>query len=105
MIHIVLALVAALAGAAAVVTFWGAVKDAVGAWLRERGLAKSALMSAVVVLDKLAVGVRRRVRLRTAQGLCVILDQELGIEDIDDPRIRAMAEKQQHTEIDILNDL
>lgn len=104
MIPVVVALVAALFGAAVVVTFWGAVKDAVGAWLRERGLDKSALMSAVVVLDKLAVGIRRRVKVRTAQGLYVVLDQELRIEDIDDPTIRAMVE-QQHTEIDILNDL
>ena len=105
MIQIVLALAAALIGTAVAVTFWGAVKDAVGKWLRELGLEKSALMSALVVLDKLAVGVRRQVKVRTADGPYVIIDQEMRLEDIDDPKIRALAEQQPHTEIDILHDL
>ena len=104
MIGLIIAAVAALVGAgAATVVFWTTIKDVLSRWLRERNLQESALMSAVVILDRLAVGIRRQLRVHThAYGVQIISEEQLSIDQIDDPEVRAQVERRPHVELDIL---
>ncbi|MFD7731689.1 hypothetical protein ACFV6F_15035 [Kitasatospora phosalacinea] len=104
MIQFLVLLAAAAIGAAVAVTFWNGIVEAVSRWLREHGLADSDLMAAVVTLDRLAVGVRQRLTVRTPAGFTVILDEELDLDDIDDPQVLAELERRGYFEIDLLND-
>lgn len=62
------------------------IRDEVLKWLRQRNLENSALMSALVLYDKVIVGidrVRRRILVETAEtGQVVVSEQELSLEEL-----------------------
>ncbi|GGM45683.1 hypothetical protein ACFFX1_22320 [Dactylosporangium sucinum] len=105
MIWLVWAVVAAVVGTAAVVvvTSWPEVAELLQRWLRRNNLTKSSLATAVVVLDRLAVGVRRVVRVTTHAGVTrKVSTEEIDIDDIDDPELRATLQRTGHAEGDVL---
>ena len=104
-IFLVAGLIAAALGAGVAITFWDAIRETVAGWLRRRDLEKSALMGAVVLLDRVAVGVRRRIRVRTARKVEIISEQNLTLDQIDDPDLRALVQQHGQLEVDILHDL
>lgn len=105
MIGVILALLGAALGGAAVVTFWNSVREAVTGWLQRNNLTKSALTEAVIVLDKLAVGIRRRIIVQTAQRREVVREEELSLDQIDDPQVRAEIQKRSHVQLDIMHQI
>ncbi|MEU7882980.1 hypothetical protein [Microbispora bryophytorum] len=107
MIWLVVAAVVAAAGAAtATIVFWNSVRTTVAAWLHRNNLHTSALMSATVLLDRIAVGVRRRVRVQTrTHGVRVIADEELTLDQVDDPKVKAQLARDGHLNIDIMHHL
>lgn len=106
MIHLIIAAIAAVAGAGAgalVVTFWDDIRRILREWLADHNLQQSALSSAVVILDRLAVGVRRKLRVRAPQhGTRVISEEHISLDQVDDPRLRALLETKGYAEADIL---
>ncbi|MFC4055079.1 hypothetical protein ACFOY4_35780 [Actinomadura syzygii] len=98
-------LVAAALGAGAAVAFWDTVRTEVMNWLRARNLDKGALLEAVIVLDRVAVGIRRRVVVRTAAVPETVSEETLTLDQIDDPQVRALLEQHDQVNIDFLQDL
>lgn len=92
---IVLGGLAAL-GALFAVTLSKDVQQRVAQWLREHGLANSALMDAVVYLEKVGSTIRASVRVmtRTQHTEILTLERTYSIDQIDDPAVRAAL--QQH---------
>ncbi|RKS74315.1 hypothetical protein BZB76_2826 [Actinomadura pelletieri DSM 43383] len=105
MIWIVAGLVAAALGAGAVITFWDTVRTTVENWLNAHSLNKGALQRAVIVLDKGAVRVRRRIVVQTSYAPQIISEESLSLDQIDVPEVRALLERHDQVEIDILHDL
>lgn len=105
MIWIVAGIVAAALGIGAAVTFWDAVRTTVMAWLRARNLDKAALVQAVIMLDRIAVGIRRRVMVRTAAVSEIVSEETLTLDQIDDPAVRELLEQHDRVNIDFLQDL
>ncbi|GAA1777547.1 hypothetical protein [Luedemannella helvata] len=104
MIWLVVAAIAAAVGAGAVVAFWPTIVNKLQAWLRENNLTKSALAEAVVRLDRMAGHVRRILRVRTrAYGVQKISEEQLSLDDIDDPQLRAELERTGNAERDVLH--
>jgi hypothetical protein len=104
-IFLVAGVIAAVIGAGAVVTFWDSVRNLITGWLRQRGLEKSALMEAVIQFDRLAVAIRRRVKVKTRSGVEIISEERLSIEQIDDPHLRTLVALHGQVDVDILQDL
>jgi hypothetical protein len=104
-IWIVAGIVAAALGIGAAVTFWDSVRTTVMAWLRARDLDKGALLQAVVMLDRIAVGIRRRVMVRTAAVAEIVSEETLTPDQIDDPTVRALLDQHRQVNIDFLSDL
>jgi hypothetical protein len=105
-IFLVAGIIAAVAGAGATITFWDSVRSAITGWLRRNGLDKSALMEAVIQFDRLAVGIRRRIRVKTPRrGVEVISEERLSIDQIDDQSLRALVARHSQVDVDILHDL
>lgn len=99
----VFAAVGALCGAWLVYRFWDDIRDQVAAWLRECGLDKSVLMDAWIVLDRLAVGIRRKIFVETKQtGEVMISETTFALDKIDDPETRVELEKRGHVKKQIL---
>ncbi len=105
MIFLVAGLIAAALGAGAAITFWDTVRAAITGWLHRHNLDKSALMEAVIQFDRLAVGVRRRIKVRTYRGPEIISEEHLAIDQIDDPSLRALIQQHSQVDVDILHDL
>jgi hypothetical protein len=95
-----------VAGTVATVAFWPTVVNRVADWLRRHDLDRSALMSATVLLDRVAVGVRRRIRVRThTLGFQNVADETLSPDQIDDPQVRALLERRSQVQYDIMEQL
>jgi hypothetical protein len=105
MIFLVAGIIAAVIGAGAAVTFWDSVRTAITGWLHRHNLEKSALMEAVIRFDRVAVGIRRRIRVKTACGVEVISEEQLSIDEIDDPELRALLSRHSEVDVDVLHDL
>jgi len=104
MIWLVVGLVAAALSGGVVITFWNTGRETVLQWLRRHGLDKTVLTEAVILLDRIAVGIRRRIRISTPQSTEIISEEALTLDQIDDPKIRAWAEQHSHVAIDMLHD-
>jgi hypothetical protein len=104
-IFLVAAIIAAVAGAGAAVTFWDSVRTTIASWLRRHNLDKSALMAAVIRFDRLAVAIRRQIIVTTSRGVEIISEQHMSINEIDEPRLRALAQQHSQVDVDILHDL
>jgi hypothetical protein len=105
MIFLVAGLIAAALGVGVAITFWDSIRTAITGWLRRHGLEQSALMEAVIQFDRLAVGVRRRIKVRTYRGTEIISEERLAIDQIDDPNLRALLRQHSEVNVDILRDL
>jgi hypothetical protein len=105
MILLIAGIVAAVVGAGAAVTFWDSIRTVITGWLHRHGLDRSALMEAVIRFDKLAVKVRRRITVRTSRGVEIISEEQLSIDQIDDPQLRALVQQHSQVDVDILHDL
>jgi len=104
MIWVVWAVIAAAVGAAVVgVTFWPEIAERLRQWLRRNNLTKSQLASAVLVLDRWATKVRRTLRVTTQARINHDISiEEIDINSIDDPELRALLERTGHAEVDVL---
>ena len=105
MIFLVAGLIAAALGAGVAITFWDSIRTAVTGWLHQHDLEKSALMEAVIQFDRLAVGVRRRIKVRTYRGTEIISEEHLAIDQIDDPNLRALVQQHSQVDVDVLHDI
>lgn len=104
-IEIAIGLGALLFSAWVVTKFWPEIKDTVSSWLRERNLDESALMDAVVILDKLVTNVRCRIIVETKKtGKQTVEEKILTIEELQksDPDIYKELQKKGHVEVDIM---
>jgi hypothetical protein len=105
-IGVVIAALAALFGAAAAVGYWNGVREAITAWLHRHGLAKTALTKALIELDKVAVGIRRTIKVATAhRPVETVTVEELALDQITDPELLRQLEAGKTVRIDILHDL
>src|ERR1700742_396473 len=104
MIDLIIAAVIAF-GALLSVTLLKDVQQRVARWLREHGLANSALMEAVVFLDKVGTTIRGRVKVTTrAQGTEVLaLERTYSIDQIKDQNLRAELLQQEHAQQNVLS--
>lgn len=67
-IFLLIGAVATLVGGAYLISkFWKDIRETVASWLRRRGLQKSALMDAWVILDNLVVGVSCKIFVNTRE--------------------------------------
>lgn len=103
---VVAAVVAAVGAATVTIVFWDDIRATVTAWLQRNNLTRGALMSATVLLDRIACGVRRRIRVGTPQyGTRIISEEEVTFDQIDDPAIKAQLARDRHLSIDIMHHL
>ena len=94
MLHLVvwaLAAVGAAIGTAVVVSMWNDIRDELAGWLRRNGLQRSAVMSALVRLDRSVSGIRAAlmIRSRSLGEQQVVLTRSYALADIDDAVVRA----------------
>jgi hypothetical protein len=104
MIHLIFLAVAAAVGAVIGVSLSTAVQRAVTGWLRDNGLAKSALMDAVVALEKVGNRVKAKVRVtaRNHGTKVIAIEKTHSIDDITDPQVRAELERRGRAEQNVL---
>lgn len=98
------ALVAAI-GAAIAVSLWNEVRDAIARWLRDHGLAESALMGGFIRFEKVmnqAVRMSATIRTRQYGQTMVITDRQVSPSEINDSEIRASLERNGHATVDLL---
>ena len=102
---LVIAAVVALAGAA--VTLSNEIRQRVASWLREHDLNRSALMKAVILLDRSASGIRGRLQLGTERygTRTVVLARTFAWSEIDDPALVAALRSAGHARADVLHQL
>ena len=91
-----------------VIANWPEVSDKISSWLHDNKLNKTALMSALVIFDKVVVGIRHLIIVETKQtGRQTVEEKTLSIEEIRrrDPDVYNELQKRDHLEIDILKQL
>jgi len=99
---------AAVGGTIYVIANWPEIKDAISSWLRKNNLSKSALMSALVIFDRIAVGIRRRIIVETPQtGTKTIEDETFSEEKLrkEEPDVYKELQKRNHVEIDVMEQI
>lgn len=80
------------------------IKRDITAWLRERGLAASKLMDAVVLLDMVGSAVKLTLRL-TAQAQPTETRRSTNdytIDEVPDPEVRALLAARQHAAMNVM---
>ena len=82
-----------------------AVQQRVARWLRENGLANSALMDAVLLLDMVGTRVRARVKVvtRSYRQEILMIERTYSIEQIKDAQLRAALQQRGQAEQNILS--
>jgi hypothetical protein len=119
-IHLVFVALAAIFGGATVATtvligvaLSADIRAWVARWLREHNLHQSSLLSAVVILDRVAGSVKQTVkaslRVTTKQSAAVAARtethrfvREYGFDQVTDPEVRAMLERRGHAKQNVL---
>ncbi|EIV90793.1 hypothetical protein [Frankia sp. QA3] len=103
---IVVGILAALA-ALVTVALIRDVKLAVAAWLRDRGLAASALMNVLIRLDKVGSRVRAslRIKARRQPRATVVLDETYSMKQIKDSGLLSELNRRGHAQVLDLLDL
>ena len=103
MIHLIYLIAAALAVAFGA-SLSNGVRRRVASWLRQHGLAKSMLMDVVVVLDKVASGIKAKVRVtaRNRPTEMLSIEKTYRYDQIKDPQLRAELQRRGHAEQDVL---
>ncbi len=104
---------AVLAGAAVAATIyvienWPEISEKISSWLRQKNLSKSALMSALVICDRIVSGVSRRIVVETRQtGKQTIEEKTLSMEEIrrEVPDLYKELQKRTHLEIDVMEQI
>jgi hypothetical protein len=86
------------------VTMQKDIQRRVARWLRQNGLAKSALMDAVVFLDMVGSAIRARVKVTTRSQHTELLTMEktYSMDQIPDPQVRAALEQRGHAEQNVM---
>lgn len=90
--QIVFAILAVLGSGVAVaaIVFWDDIRDRLAGWLRRMGWQKSALMDALVRLDRLAGQVRCRLLATTRAAATHQIDEtHYDMDQIDDAEVKA----------------
>ena len=108
MIHLLFYAVGAIAAGVAALIGTSMMKDAqhrVARWLRERGLNKSRLMEAVVMLAQVGVIIRASVHVRAVEQPAEIIriERTYSMSDIQDMSLRAALRQSQRAELDIMS--
>jgi hypothetical protein len=103
MYHLIIYAVVAAFGLLSV-TLQKDIQRRVARWLRQNGLAKSALMDAVVLLDRAGSAIRAKVKVTTRSQHTEILTMEktYPISQVPDPQVRAALEQRGHAEQNVL---
>lgn len=104
MIHLIFYAIAAAIAAAIGASLSSDVKQRVARWLREHGLAKSALMDAVVLLDQVGATIKARVRVTasTRSSETLTIEKTYSYDQITDPQLRAELTRSGHAEQNVL---
>jgi hypothetical protein len=104
MIHLVIYVIAAAVAAAIGSSLSNDVRQRVARWLRQHGLAKSVLMDAVVLLDKMSTGVKASVKITAKNRPIEVLSIEktYRYEQITDPQLRSELNRRGHAEQNVL---
>jgi hypothetical protein len=106
MIEWLLIAVGAVLAGAATASLSSDVRQSVAAWLRTRGLARTALMDAWLVLDRSAGAIRAALRLTTTYGTQeLVLDRRYQWDQIDDPEVRTLLRRRRHVELHVLDQI
>jgi len=98
MYHLIIYIICAVFAALSVLFLVTLLKDVqrqVARWLRENGLANSALMDAVVFLDRVGTRIRASVKVvtRSRRTEILMLERTYSIEQIKDAQLRAALEQ------------
>ena len=107
MLHLIFyaaaAAVAALSGLASV-TLLKDIQQRVARWLRQNGLKDSALMDAVVFLEKVGTAIRAKVKVTTQSQRTELLmiERTYSIDQITDPQLRAELEQHRHAQQNVM---
>ncbi|MUG91333.1 hypothetical protein F7734_02050 [Scytonema sp. UIC 10036] len=100
------AVIGLLGGAYLISRFWKDIRENVAAWLRKKGLQKSALMDAWVILDKLATGIKSSIFVKTRDtGTQQVSEQEYTEEELydSDPNVYAEFQKRGYLKKNIMS--
>ena len=104
MFHLIIFAVLAAFGALLSATLMTDVQRRIARWLRDNGLADSALMDAIVLLDKIGSGIKVSIRVATTQRSEVLtLEKTYSIDQIKDAGLRAELEQRQHAERNVMS--
>lgn len=105
MIWAAVALGGAIVGVVVAISFWKEIRRLVLDWLHRNGLQRTALTEAFIILDAVASGARRRIRVTApSHGPRLISDEVIPLDQLD-PALRARLENQTHVEVDVLSQL
>jgi len=99
---------AAVGGTIYVIANWPEIKDAISSWLRKNNLSKSTLMSALVIFDKIAVGIRRRIIVKTPQtGTRTIEEKTFSEKEIrkEEPDVYKQLQTKSRIKFDVMDQI
>lgn len=105
MLHLIVYAAAAAFGALLSASLMKDVQQRIARWLRENGLANSALMDAVVFLDKVGTRIRASVKVTTRSQRTEILriEKTYSIDQIKDPGLRAALQQQGRAQQNVMS--
>jgi hypothetical protein len=80
------------------------VQQRVARWLRQNGLENSALMEAIVFLDKVGTAIRVRVKVvtRSQRTEILMLERTYSIHQVKDAQLRAALQQRGHAEQNVM---
>jgi hypothetical protein len=105
MYHLIIYAAIAAFGALVSAALQKDVQQRVARWLREHGLANSALMSAVLFLDMVSTRIRARVKIvtRSQREEILMIERTYSIEQIKDAQLRAALQQRGRAEQNVLS--
>lgn len=104
MYHLIIYAVIAAFGGLVSVTLQKDIQQRVARWLRQNGLANSALMDAIVFLERVGTAIRATVKVttRSQRTELLMIERTYSINQIKDTQLRAELEQQRHAERNVM---
>lgn len=105
MYHLIIYAAIAALGALVSAALLKDVQQRVARWLRENGLANSALMDAVLFLDMVSTRIRAKVKIvtRSQRHEILMIERTYSIDQIEDARLRAALQQRGRAEQNVLS--